>query len=144
MTRKHLQYALLIAWIICLLGMSGALYFSEIVKAEPCVLCWYERIALFPLVFLLGMALIRDEFTVIPYAIGLSLFGLAVTTYHVLLQKLPWLQENAGTCGRVSCIEDPLNLWGWVTLALLGWVAFAIVTVILLWINKKRKDIFYR
>ncbi|WP_082321816.1 disulfide bond formation protein B [Variovorax paradoxus] len=37
------------AFLVAFASTLGSLFFSEVMKLEPCVLCWYQRIAMFPL-----------------------------------------------------------------------------------------------
>ena len=60
------------AWIPALLAMIGSLYYSEIVHYQPCTLCWYQRIAMYPLVLILGIAAWRRDLGVRIYAIPLA------------------------------------------------------------------------
>ena len=43
--------ALWLAFLVALTATVGSLYFSEVARFTPCVLCWYQRIAMYPLVF---------------------------------------------------------------------------------------------
>ena len=49
------------AWFVATLATIGSLFFSEIAKFTPCTLCWYQRIAMYPLVVILGMAMLRRQ-----------------------------------------------------------------------------------
>ena len=37
------------AWVIAASAMLGALFFGEVMQLPPCLLCWYQRIFMFPL-----------------------------------------------------------------------------------------------
>ena len=77
--------ALLGAWILCCLGTLGSLVASEVYGFVPCPLCWYQRIALFPLVWLLGLATYDMNLEIVRYVKGLVVFGLAISLYQVIL-----------------------------------------------------------
>ncbi|MEG0381222.1 MAG: disulfide bond formation protein B, partial [Kurthia sp.] len=47
---KKLENALLMIWVVALMATLGSLYFSEIRGYEPCELCWYQRIIMYPIV----------------------------------------------------------------------------------------------
>lgn len=51
------RYALHLAWLVAIIATGGSLYMSEILLWEPCKLCWVQRIFMYPLVLLLGIAL---------------------------------------------------------------------------------------
>ena len=50
------RYGLYLAWLVALTATFGSLYFSEIREFVPCELCWIQRIFMYPLVILLGVA----------------------------------------------------------------------------------------
>jgi len=134
------QWALLFsAWLIALVSTLGALFSSEVMGLEPCVLCWYQRIAMFPLALMLAIALLPFDARVVRYALPLALVGAAVAAYHTLLV---WglVPKDLVPCGQgPSCAEVKFQLLGFVTLPLLSLTAFALI-VILLWILKSRKS----
>lgn len=76
---------ILFAWIIALGATLGALFIGEVLGQAPCVLCWYQRIAMFPLVIILGIACLYDDLLVWRYALPLSLIGFAIALWHSLL-----------------------------------------------------------
>lgn len=134
------QWALLFsAWLIALLSTLGALFSSEIMGLEPCVLCWYQRIAMFPLALMLGFALLPFDARVVRYALPLALVGAVTAAYHTLLF---WglVPKDLVPCGQgPSCAEVKFELLGFITLPLLSLTAFALI-VILLWILKSRNS----
>src|SRR2546421_386666 len=76
-----------LAFVVAAVAMSGSLYFSEVAHFTPCVLCWYQRVAMYPLVPLLGLALLRRRDDVWPYALILAAIGAMISSYHVLLER---------------------------------------------------------
>ena len=80
------RHAILIAFIVALVAMSGSLFFSEVAGYEPCKLCWYQRILMYPLALLSGIALFRKENWLIPYALVMSIIGQVIAAYHYFLQ----------------------------------------------------------
>ena len=73
------------AWIVSLLATMGSLFFSEVMELPPCVLCWYQRICMYPLAVIITVGLATEDRGVSRYAWPLALIGLAVATYHNLL-----------------------------------------------------------
>ncbi|MRA58622.1 disulfide bond formation protein B, partial [Bacillus thuringiensis] len=59
---KKLEYVLFIAWATSFVATSGSLFLSEIMKYEPCTLCWYQRIFMYPLVILLGIGIVKKDY----------------------------------------------------------------------------------
>lgn len=77
------------AWLVALVATIGSLYYSEVRLFPPCTLCWYQRIAMYPLVFMLAIATWRGDTGIRPYALTLSLVGLFWSGYHLLEQRVP-------------------------------------------------------
>jgi disulfide bond formation protein DsbB len=110
--------------------MAGSLYLSEVAHFTPCVLCWYQRIALYPLVVLFTVAALRRD-DVVPYALVLTGVGGAISIYHMLVERIPSL--GSSTC-------DPSNpcslIWterfGYLTIPTMALSASALVAVIAL------------
>ncbi len=76
---------ILLAWMVAIAATLGALFIGEVMGQMPCTMCWYQRIAMFPLALLLGVAAFRNDTTVWTYALPLSLIGWAIAGYHSLL-----------------------------------------------------------
>ncbi|TYS90633.1 disulfide oxidoreductase [Rossellomorea aquimaris] len=132
---KKADSMLFLAWASSLIATMGSLYFSEIMKYEPCVLCWYQRILMYPMVILLGLAYVRKDFQAAFYSTILSGIGLLVSLYHYSIQKVSILTESAPACGRVPCTGEYINLFGFITipfLALTGFLIIFIASVIVL------------
>lgn len=81
-TTPRAQTALVLAFLIALAATLGALFIGEVLGRMPCTLCWYQRIAMFPLVVILGVAAYRDDLTVRLPAALLALVGLGVAVWH--------------------------------------------------------------
>jgi disulfide bond formation protein DsbB len=127
-----------IAWAQAFVGLAGSLYFSEIVKLPPCTLCWYQRVALYPLVFILTVGIVRKDLNYVWYALPLAVVGLVVAIFHNLLYY-GFIREFDFTCqDGVSCTTRQLELFGFVTIPLLSLVAFSLLTVLFYSIIKYR------
>lgn len=96
---------LLLAWLVATTATLGALFIGEVMGMTPCVLCWYQRIFMFPLAIILGIACFIDDRRGAVYGLTLALGGLAMAGYHTLLVAglIPkaWLPCSAG----VSCAD---------------------------------------
>lgn len=127
------------AWMIALVGMVGSLFFSEVMQFPPCALCWYQRIALYPLVFVVGAGIILEDVRVRYYALPLCLAGLAVAFYHNLVYYGA-IPETLTPCSQgVSCADTQLELFGFITIPLLSLGAFAAIAVCL-WFYKAKNE----
>ncbi|PDO09370.1 MAG: disulfide bond formation protein B [Candidatus Reconcilbacillus cellulovorans] len=125
------DHALHWAFVVALVATLGSLYFSEVMRFTPCSLCWFQRILMYPLVVILGIAAARNDRGVVVYALPLASIGAMFSLYHVLLQKMPWLKKAAPSCGQVPCETDYLNWFGFVTIPMLALTAFILIIIIL-------------
>jgi len=120
------------AWLVSIAATVGSLYFSEVRMFVPCALCWWQRILMYPLVVVLGVATVRQDLTAWRTALPLSLIGLGTATYHYLLQKVPGLAPPASCASGVPCNVQYIDWFGFVTIPFLAGVAFLIITVAML------------
>lgn len=121
-----------IAWAQALIATLGSLYFSEVMLLPPCVLCWYQRIAMYPLVVVLGVGLFLREQRIRLYALPLSLVGLAIAIYHNLLYY-GIIPESIQPCSTgVSCTTRQIEWLGFVTIPLLSLIAFTVISAALI------------
>jgi disulfide bond formation protein DsbB len=127
---KTLENLLVSAWGISLIATLGSLYFSEVMKFIPCELCWFQRIFMYPQVIILGMAAIRKEYNIARYSLVLSIIGGLISTYHYLIQKVPFFQENSISCGIVPCTGQYINWLGFITIPFLALIAFILIAVL--------------
>ena len=116
----------------------GSLFFSSVMELQPCLLCWYQRIALFPLVLILGAGLFPFDPRAVRYALPLAVAGWLVAAYHNLVY-LGVVPERLTPCSAgVSCSERNLDLFGFVSIPLLSLVGFSIL--IALFVVLKRRS----
>ncbi len=133
-------YLLFAAWLIALLGMVGSLFFSEVLDYPPCVLCWYQRIALYPLVLIVGAGIATRDRSVALYALPLTLAGLVIAAYHNLLYYGLIPEEITPCTEGVPCNAVQLQLMGFITIplmSLLSFVAIAFCLIVYHYKNKK-------
>lgn len=126
------KYILHFIFIISFVGVLMSVYFSDILGWVPCNLCWYQRILLYPLVFIIPVAIIFKDTKVHRYILPLSIVGSLVALYHNLLfWKI--LPESQAVCQNgISCIEPNLQLYGFITIPLLSFVAFVLISILIL------------
>jgi len=121
-----------LAWVQSVIAMSGSLYLSEVMGFPPCPLCWYQRIAMYPLVAILGVGILkRDDKNVRAYALPISIIGLLVALYHCAM-TYGLVEEGTCAVGAVSCTIRWINWYGFITIPLMALVAFTVITVSLL------------
>jgi disulfide bond formation protein DsbB len=118
------------AFWIALLATMGSLYFSEVAHFEPCKLCWYQRIAMYPLVVLLGIAAVRRDDGIRLYAGALAAIGAVIATYHLALEWIPAL--DTGACGAgPACTIIWFRVFGFISLPMLALIAFLFIITLL-------------
>lgn len=124
--------ALYLAWAGALTAMLGSLYFSEVMDFPPCVLCWYQRIAMYPLVIILGFAIYKKSRDMLLPAFVLSGIGWLIGLYHNLLYY-NILPEAAAPCvAGVSCTTKFIEWFGFVTIPFLALAGFTAILVLLI------------
>ncbi len=129
------QFALLVS----VLAMSGSLFFSEILKLPPCVLCWYQRICMYPLVFILGVSIWKKDKNLPFFVLPLSLIGTAIAIYHNLLYYKIIPESLAPCIQGVSCTTKQIELFGFITIPLLSLTAFLVIDVLIFTYYKLQK-----
>ncbi|RAP78288.1 disulfide oxidoreductase [Paenibacillus montanisoli] len=136
------KYALYLAWIVSIAATGGSLYLSENMHFIPCNLCWYQRIFMYPLVLLLGMASYRNDRRLIPYIWPLSLVGGLISAYHYAEQQIPALAKMLPCTVGVPCSDDYLDWFGgYVTIPFLALIAFALITMLMLNARRSEEDL---
>ncbi|MEP7112061.1 MAG: disulfide bond formation protein B [Ilumatobacteraceae bacterium] len=122
--------ALWLAWLIAAVAMAGSLYFSENANFVPCKLCWFQRIAMYPLALLLLIAAVRRDFAIRMYAVPLAVVGGAISTYHYLIEWRPSL--GSGTCELTApCTVPWFRQFGFISLPLMALCGFAAIIALL-------------
>ncbi|MDR6226135.1 disulfide oxidoreductase [Desmospora profundinema] len=134
--RRYHRY---LAWLVSLVAVGGSLYFSEVMGYIPCELCWVQRIFMYPLAIMLGIATYLDDSRIIRYALPLSLTGGLVSVYHYMKQKMPGFDELAPCTQGVPCSGEYINWLGFITIPFLALIAFILISL-LLWVGRNQVD----
>lgn len=137
--RFILNNGLHLAWLVALTATLGSLYFSEIMDYIPCKLCWFQRIFMYPLVFILGIASVRRDFKITVYVLPLTIIGGLFSLYHYIYEKTDWLKGTATFCGETPCDVEYINWFGFVTIPFLALTAFILITVLCILIRRADK-----
>jgi disulfide bond formation protein DsbB len=131
---------LFICWLIAVSATLGSLFFSEVMERVPCVLCWYQRIAMFPLAFIFTVGLLPLDVRCVRYALPIAVAGWATALYHCLLY-LGVIPESMQPCTQgVSCADVKIELIGFVTIPLLSLLGFTLIIALLLAVRKGIKQ----
>jgi disulfide bond formation protein DsbB len=120
-----------LAFAVALVCTLGSLYFSEVAHFTPCRLCWFQRIAMYPLVPLLGLAAWRRDAGIRPYALVLVTLGAAVSSWHVLLERFPTL-EGAACDPAAPCTAIWVDTFGYLTIPTMALSGFLLIALLLL------------
>ena len=124
------------AWIINIVSLAGSLYFSNVMMLPPCVLCWFQRICIFPMSFILAVGFLKKDKNVLWYALPLVCIGWVISLYHNLLYyKI--IQEAISMCtSGVSCTSKQIEYFGFITIPLMAYTSLTLTLICLI--------IFYR
>ncbi|MBU6501013.1 MAG: disulfide bond formation protein B [Patescibacteria group bacterium] len=130
--------ALIFSFLIALIAMIVSLFYSDIVGFVPCVLCWWQRIFLYPQVVILGVALSNKSKKWWQYTIPLSVIGGAISIYNSYLQfggssLVPCAANGSSDCAHVYFME-----YGYVTIPTMALTGF--VLLLLLGILARRRE----
>ncbi|MGE5703943.1 MAG: disulfide oxidoreductase [Clostridia bacterium] len=138
MKRESLvEQAFFLSWAVSVIATLGSLYFSEVLQYIPCELCWFQRILMYPIAILLGMAYIRKDYKMSLYGMVLAVIGGSISIYHYLVQKVPAMQELGKSCGIIPCNTDYINWLGFITIPFLALIAFVLIAVLNFYIWKQ-------
>lgn len=122
--------ALALAAVVATVCMAGSLYLSEVAGFVPCRLCWYQRIAMYPLMLIIGAAAATRWRGVRPYAAVLAGGGAVVSIYHLVLERYPSLESS--TCDPANpCSLIWVKRFGYLTIPAMALSGFALVLTLL-------------
>mgnify|MGYP003489464900 FL=1 len=136
--KLDLDWSLLFAaWMVALLATAGSLFFSYVMEFAPCVLCWYQRIFLFPLVVVLARGLFPFDRGAVRYGLPLAILGWLVAAYHNLVYA-GVVPESLQPCAKgVSCTEEYIRLFGLLSIPALSLIACTTLAGILIALQRR-------
>jgi disulfide bond formation protein DsbB len=120
-----------LAFLVAATSTLGSLYFSEIAEFTPCRLCWFQRIAMYPLSVVLLVGAIRKDAAVRWYAGPLAAIGAGVSAYHTLIEWRPALDTGACEATGPSCTYVWFREFGFLSLATMALVGFLTILILL-------------
>jgi len=131
--KKSLSWNILfLCWLVASVSTMGSLFFSYVMGFAPCVLCWYQRIFLFPLVLILAVGLFPLDRNVVKYAFPLAIAGWLTAAYHNLLYA-GIIPESIQPCSQgVSCTEEYIKLFGFLSIPMLSLLSFTTIISLLI------------
>jgi disulfide bond formation protein DsbB len=123
--------AILLAWIVATVTTLGSLYYSEHAGFVPCELCWYQRIVMYPLVIVLGVAWLRRDSKVWITALVFVVIGAPLSLYHWLVERVPAFAESSSCSITAPCTAPYFEKLGFVTLAWMAMSSFLLIGVLM-------------
>lgn len=125
-------YILFFCWLLVSVSAMGSLFFSYVMEFAPCVLCWYQRIFLFPLVLILAIGLFPFDKKTVKYALPLAIAGWLTAAYHNMLYA-GIIPESLQPCSQgVSCTEEYIDLFGFLSIPMLSFLSFSSIVTLLI------------
>ena len=135
------ENGLILAWLMAVIATMGSLFFSEVAKYDPCVLCWYQRILMYPLVLILGLAILKKDKNILPYMLVMSLMGLIIALYHYYVQVSGVEIVPCSVSGySASCTQQFVLRYGYVTIVSMSATAFGLISSIGMVMVGKRQN----
>ncbi len=127
-----IRNALILALIQAIVAFLGSMYFSDVMLLKPCILCWYQRIAMFPLFIALTIGIIKRDQNTWLFVLAPALIGWVISIYHNLLYyKI--VPDTLAPCETgVSCTTRYIEWFGFITIPFLAFTAFSVIIVMML------------
>ncbi len=134
------KHGMLFAFIVVGIALTGSLSYSDILMHDPCKLCWYQRIFMYPQFILLAVGMYKREHTAAFYSMILSLVGLPIALFHYLLQR-GLVNFGCSAVGgySVSCSKYFKMSFGYITIPLMAFTAFLMITLFLMLYRRNNK-----
>ena len=129
-----------VCWLIAVVAMLGSLFFSGVMELKPCVLCWYQRIFMYPLVVLFLVGMFPLDRSVVRYTLPLAVIGWGFAIYHYLLYS-GYIPEGLQPCSEdLPCTKINLELMGFITIPMLSILSYTAIIVLLLIFRNRRTN----
>jgi len=134
---KHVsQNYIALIFIVSAIATMGSLTLSEVLGFVPCKLCWFQRIAMYPITVMSFIALIKNDNEVKKYILPISVIGFLIAGYHILVQLFPTILECSDEVAKCSAVD--FAQYGFITIPVMAFTAFALIITICLFGNKKK------
>jgi len=128
------KHALPLAFLVASFAVVISLFYSEVVGFEPCVLCWWQRVFIYPLAVIFAVAVWKKISSAFLYAVPLALLGTLVALYHSYsnfsgTSLLPCTAVG-GACAKVYVLA-----FGYITIPSMS-LTVLLYILLLAWANK--------
>jgi disulfide bond formation protein DsbB len=129
-----------LCFLIVSIATMGSLFFSEVMGFIPCNMCWYQRIFIYPLVFIFLTNLLYPDDKVFKYAIAIVVVGLLFSIYHNLLM-FDIIPESAVPCtSGIPCSTEYIKWFGFINIPLLSLTTYLMLFFLLMFGKKLNKN----
>lgn len=120
--------ALVFGFVISFISVFGSLFYSEIALFEPCKLCWFQRIFMYPQLILFGLAIWgKDKSKIWAYSFGLSVIGFLIAGFHYFIQ----ISGSSSFCDvtgySAGCSQNFLLYLGYISIPMMALTAFGML-----------------
>ncbi len=130
-------YARILAFLVALTATSGSLFYSEVAHFTPCLLCWWQRIFMYPQVLLIGLGIVKKDKNIADYAIAMSLAGGSISLYHYYIQLGGNKFIPCATVGySIDCTQRFSLEFGYITIPMMALSVF-IAIFLLMHVSKR-------
>lgn len=130
-----------VCFAVALVATLGSLFFSEIMGFAPCSMCWYQRIFMYPLVWIFFKGIFDQDSNVHKYSLPLSITGLLFSIYQLLLYFEIIPEEMAPCTAELSCTSTYIQWLGFITIPMLSFAAFSAITAVQVYIILSNKTL---
>ena len=143
------KYLLHIIFVQALIATLGSLYYSnfgdpvanlatgELFNAangfDPCDMCWWARILMYPIVVISGLGLIMKDKNALKYILFLAVSGVGLEIYHYLLQKTTFFSTSQICTLQNPCTAMSVDYLGFITIPFLCLMAFVVILGLTIW-----------
>jgi len=128
-------------WVIATIATVGSLFFSEVMGLKPCLLCWYQRIFMYPLVVILMVGMFPLDKNVVRYALPIAVIGWLFAVYHYLLYS-GYIPKGLQPCDKeASCTDIDLELLGFITIPMLSIISYSAIILLLMTFRRRVKAV---
>lgn len=121
-----------LAFVVALVSTLGSLWLSEGANFTPCRLCWYQRIAMYPMAVILGIAAFRRDVKVRIYALPVVAIGASISVWHILIERFPSLESSTSCDPANPCSLIWTKRFGYLTIPTMALSAFVLIATLLL------------
>jgi disulfide bond formation protein DsbB len=124
--------SLWLGFVVAASAMAGSLWLSEVANFTPCPLCWYQRICMYPLALILGIAAVRRDVSVRVYVMALAGVGVVIASYHSWIQAFPPSNGTSFCTIDAPCTERYVWEFGFVSIPFMALCGFAFIIVMMI------------